>query len=92
MCIRDRSAGAAKSGGGSGGGNGVIEAPMQGTIVDVQVAVGDTVSAGDTVVVLEAMKMENAITADIDGTVAEVAVSQGDSVGSGDLLVKIEPS
>ena len=87
-----RSAGAAKSGGGSGGGNGVIEAPMQGTIVDVQVAVGDTVSAGDTVVVLEAMKMENAITADIDGTVAEVAVSQGDSVGSGDLLVKIEPS
>ena len=85
-----RSAGAAKSGGGSGGGNGVIEAPMQGTIVGVQVEVGDTVAAGDTVVVLEAMKMENAITADIDGTVAEVAVEQGASVGSGDLLVKIE--
>ena len=79
-----------KTSGSSGGGSGVIEAPMQGTIVGVQVEVGDTVAAGDTVVVLEAMKMENAITADIDGTVTEVAVSQGASVGSGDLLVKIE--
>ena len=78
------------SGGSSGGGSGVIEAPMQGTIVDVQVAVGDTISAGDTIVVLEAMKMENAITADIDGTIAEIAVANGDSVGSGDLLAKID--
>ena len=80
---------AAASSGGGGGGNGVIEAPMQGTIVGVKVAVGDTVSAGDDLVVLEAMKMENAITADIDGTIAEVAVAEGDSVGSGDLLVRI---
>ncbi len=80
---------AKSSGGSSGGGNGVIEAPMQGTIVGVKVEVGDTISTGDTVVVLEAMKMENAIAADIDGTVEEVAVAQGDSVGSGDLLVKI---
>ena len=85
---KKRSAGAKSAGG--GGGNGVIEAPMQGTIVDVQVQAGDTVSAGDTVVVLEAMKMENAITADIDGTIAEVPVAKGDSVGSGDLLVRIE--
>ena len=83
---------AAASGGGAagGGGNGSIEAPMQGTIVGVKVEVGDSVSAGDTVVVLEAMKMENAIAADIDGTVAEVKVAEGDSVGAGDLLVKIE--
>ncbi len=85
---KKRAAGPAKSS--SSGGNGVIEAPMQGTIVGVQVEVGDTVSAGDTLVILEAMKMENAITADIDGTVAEIAVAQGDSVGSGDLLAKIE--
>ncbi len=83
-----RSAGASSSGS-SAGGSGVIEAPMQGTIVGVSVEVGDAVSAGDTLVVLEAMKMENAITADIDGTVSELAVRQGDSVGSGDLLAKI---
>ncbi len=80
----------ASSGSGGGGGNGVIEAPMQGTIVGVKVAVGDTVAAGDDLVVLEAMKMENSIAADIAGTVTEVAVAEGDSVGSGDLLVKIE--
>ena len=89
---RKKRSAAASSGGGGGGGNGVIEAPMQGTIVGVKVAVGDTVSAGDDLVVLEAMKMENAINADIDGTVAEVAVAEGDSVGAGDLLVKIEAS
>ena len=81
---------ASASSGRGGGGNGVIEAPMQGTIVGVKVAVGDTVSAGDDLVVLEAMKMENAIAADIDGTVAEVSVAEGDSVGAGDLLVKID--
>ncbi len=76
----------------AGGGDGSITAPMQGTIVGVNVAVGDTVSAGDAVVTLEAMKMENAINADIDGTVTEVAVAQGDTVGAGDLLVTIEAS
>ncbi len=83
---------AAASGGGAsgGGGNGSIEAPMQGTIVGVEVEVGDTVAAGDPVVVLEAMKMENAIAADIAGTITEVRVAEGDSVGAGDLLVKIE--
>ncbi|MFT7473452.1 MAG: acetyl-CoA/propionyl-CoA carboxylase biotin carboxyl carrier protein [Verrucomicrobiales bacterium] len=85
---KKRSAGA--STGGGRGGNGMVEAPMQGTIVEVKVAVGDTVTAGDAVVVLEAMKMENSIAADIDGTIAEVKVAQGDSVGAGDLLVKID--
>jgi len=87
---RKKRSGGSKSSSG-GGGNGVIEAPMQGTIVGVKVEVGDSVSAGDAVVVLEAMKMENAIAADIDGTIAEVNVAEGDSVGAGDLLVKIEP-
>ena len=75
----------------AGGGDGSITAPMQGTIVGVNVEVGDTVSAGDAVVTLEAMKMENAINADIDGTVTEVAVTQGDTVGAGDLLVTLVP-
>ncbi len=75
----------------SGGGTGEVTAPMQGTIVGVKVEVGDTVSAGDALVVLEAMKMENAINADVDGTIASIAVAEGDSVGAGDLLVSIEP-
>jgi acetyl-CoA/propionyl-CoA carboxylase biotin carboxyl carrier protein len=62
---------------------------MQGTIVKVLVAVGDTVEAGDTVCVLEAMKMENNITAETAGSVAEVRVAPGDSVGSGDIVAVI---
>jgi len=57
--------------------------------VKVLVAVGDTVEAGDTVCVLEAMKMENNITAETAGTVAEVRVAAGDSVGSGDIVAVI---
>ena len=86
-----RSASSTSGGSSSSGGNGEITAPMQGTIVGVKVAVGDTVAAGDDLVVLEAMKMENAITADIDGTVAEIAVAEGDGVGAGDLLVRVSP-
>lgn len=85
-----RSAAAASSA--SAGGNGEIAAPMQGTIVGVQVEAGDTVAEGDTIVVLEAMKMENAIGADVAGTVTEVKVATGDSVGSGDVLAIIDPS
>ena len=71
-------------------GSGQIAAPMQGTIVKVEVEVGATVETGDTLCVLEAMKMENNIAADKAGTVAEVHVAVGDSVGSGDMLVVIE--
>jgi acetyl-CoA/propionyl-CoA carboxylase biotin carboxyl carrier protein len=53
------------------------------------VAVGDPVEAGDTVCVLEAMKMENNITAETAGTVTEVRVAPGDSVGSGDIVAVI---
>jgi acetyl-CoA/propionyl-CoA carboxylase, biotin carboxylase, biotin carboxyl carrier protein len=69
---------------------GAVTAPMQGTIVRVMVAVGDTVTAGQSVCVLEAMKMENNIAAGADGTVTAVNVAAGASVGNGDVLVTIE--
>ncbi len=71
-------------------GTGTITVPMQGTIVRVLVSVGDTVEAGQTICILEAMKMENAIAADKDGTVAELRVSEGASVGGGDVVAVIE--
>ena len=73
----------------AGGGDGHVAVGMQGTIVRVLVSVGDAVSAGDPVVVLEAMKMENHVTADSSGTVTEVKVAVGDSVGAGDVVVVI---
>ena len=81
-----RSTGASASAAGSGS----VVVPMQGTIVKVLVAVGDTVEEGQTVCVLEAMKMENNIAADKAGTVTEVKVEAGQSVGSGDIVVVIE--
>ena len=75
---------------GGGAGNGTITAPMQGTIVKVLVALGDEVSPGQAVLVLEAMKMENHINAETGGTVREVRVSAGDTVGTGDVLIVIE--
>jgi acetyl-CoA/propionyl-CoA carboxylase biotin carboxyl carrier protein len=78
--------------GGSGGSanSGEVAAPMQGTIVKVSVEVGQQVAVGDSVVVLEAMKMENQITAEKAGKVTKVNVKVGDKVGSGDILVVIE--
>ena len=66
-----------------------VTTPLPGTILDVFVNVGDSVKAGQTVVLLEAMKMENNIEADVDGTVKEVKVRKGDSVLEGDVLVVI---
>ncbi len=66
-----------------------VEAPMPGTVLKMNVKVGDTVSEGQAVVVLEAMKMENDIVAPSSGTVASVNVSIGDSVNSGDVLVTL---
>jgi acetyl-CoA/propionyl-CoA carboxylase biotin carboxyl carrier protein len=71
-------------------GDGTVTAPMQGTIVKVLVGVGDTVEAGQAMLVLEAMKMENHINAEKAGTVAEIRVQPGDGVGTGDILAVIE--
>jgi acetyl-CoA/propionyl-CoA carboxylase biotin carboxyl carrier protein len=81
---------AASTSGGAGGGSGQVAVPMQGTIVKVLVEVGDKVEAGQSVVVLEAMKMENQIEADKSGTVKAVNVKPGDTVGAGDVVVVIE--
>ncbi len=73
---------------GSGSANVVV--PMQGTIVKVNVEVGQQVEAGDTVVILEAMKMENSVNAEKSGVVVSINVAAGDSVGAGDTVVVVE--
>jgi acetyl-CoA/propionyl-CoA carboxylase biotin carboxyl carrier protein len=75
----------------SGGpGKEVVKTPMQGTIVKVLVADGDTVKAGQTIVVLEAMKMENHVTAHQAGTVAGLEVAEGQTVPTGATIAVIE--
>ena len=65
-----------------------VDAPLPGTIKQVLVAVGQEIAAGDTVVVMEAMKMENSITAEFGGKVTAVKVAVGDQVQSGQVLVE----
>lgn len=67
-----------------------VKAPLPGVIMSIAVKVGDVVKAADTVLVLEAMKMENAIHAGRDGKVASVNVNPGDSVLEGTVLITIE--
>jgi acetyl-CoA/propionyl-CoA carboxylase biotin carboxyl carrier protein len=67
-----------------------VDAEMQGTILSVDVDPGDEVAAGDVVVVLEAMKMENDVVAETGGTVSEVFVEEGESVDMGDPLIALE--
>ncbi len=67
-----------------------LVAPMQGTVVKLSVAVGDTVTTGDTVAVLEAMKMENALRAHRDGVIAALTVNPGDVVETGAVIASIE--
>ena len=67
-----------------------IKTPLPGVIIDVKVNVGDAVAKGQTVVVLEAMKMENNINADRDGKVAAIQVAKGDTVADGAVLVVLE--
>jgi len=71
-------------------GDGKLEAPMPGNIVAVKVKVGDSVNAGDPVVVLESMKMQNEIAAPFDGVVKAIHCEEGAQVGFGDLLAEID--
>jgi len=73
-------------------GDGGVESSMPGLIIDVMVAVGDTVSKGAPLLVLEAMKMEHTLTAPFDGVVASLSVKKGDRVAEHVLLVKLDAS
>ena len=68
-------------------GNNSVKSPMPGTILGVKVSVGDTVKAGDELLVLESMKMENMINSPIDGTISKILISEGDSVQHGQELI-----
>ena len=67
-----------------------VKSPLPGVILDIKVNVGDTVKKGQTIIILEAMKMENNINADKDGKITAINVNKGDSVLEGNDLVIIE--
>lgn len=74
----------------SSGAGETIKSPMPGTIFDIKAAPGKAVKAGDVILVLEAMKMENEITAPRDGVVTQISVAKGASVNTGDVLAVIQ--
>jgi len=89
---RRRAGGAAAANGGAGGsaGGDDLVSPMQGTIVKIVAQEGQQVAAGDAVVVLEAMKMEQPLTAQKDGTVTGLAVAVGQTVSAGEIICKLQ--
>ena len=68
----------------------VIEAPITGTVISVEVKVGDKVEEGDVILYIESMKMENPIMTPVDGTVGEIKVEAQQVVSAGDVLAIIE--
>ena len=76
---------------GDEGGGGLVTAPMHGNLLDILVAEGDQVAKGDTLAVLEAMKMQHEILAEVDGVVASVPASPGMQVAADDLILEITP-
>ncbi len=80
----------ADSSGATAAGGGIIEAPIAGNVFDLKVSVGDKVEKGQVVMILEAMKMENEITADGPGTVKEIKANKGATVNAGDPLIVLE--
>jgi biotin carboxyl carrier protein len=78
-----------RGGAGGAGGAHTLKAPLPGRVTHVSVKVGDTVKAGDPLLVIEAMKMENEFRATAPGTVAEVRVEPGQAVNAGDVLLVV---
>jgi methylmalonyl-CoA carboxyltransferase small subunit len=74
----------------AGGGENALRAPIAGTVLQVSVQPGQDVKEGDSLIILEAMKMETEVTAPVSGTVKAVPVKVGMAVQSGDLLVEFE--
>ena len=74
----------------TGGAKSGVKSPLPGVILDIKVNVGDEVKKGQTIIILEAMKMENSINADKDGKVTAINVSKGESVLEGTDLIIIE--
>jgi acetyl-CoA/propionyl-CoA/long-chain acyl-CoA carboxylase, biotin carboxylase, biotin carboxyl carrier protein len=74
------------------GGTGAVVSPMQGTVLDVKVADGDTVAVGDVICIVEAMKMENEVAAHAAGVVSDLAIAVGDAVSAGQTICTIAPS
>ena len=70
--------------------SGSVIAPMPGTILKVLKSEGDAVKAGEVVLILEAMKMENEITSPVDGTIGSLSLSEGSTVAGGDLLFEVK--
>jgi len=71
-------------------GGDAVSAPMPGVVLNILVKIGQTVSCGDVLLILEAMKMENEVTAPVAGTIKEILVGKGASVNAGDLMVVFE--
>jgi glutaconyl-CoA decarboxylase len=68
-----------------------VAAPLPGVVLELRVVEGDRVEAGEVLLILEAMKMENEVTAPVAGTVREVRVDRGSAVNVGDVLVVLRP-
>lgn len=75
---------------GSKSGHGLIKSPMPGKIIAIKKQIGDTVNAGDAVVILEAMKMENELKSPVAGTVSTIHVTEGSSVEKNTILLEIK--
>lgn len=75
---------------GSGSGDNVIKAPMPGLVVKIDTKIGDEVAKGDKLIIIEAMKMENALATTISGKVKNIKVKEGDAVEKNTVLIELE--